>query len=157
MVGVKLAVIFYGTCLQEMDGALYSWQEICDEKILLPPKHSIIFKNKVNIPVPSLLFFSDSATCITSAAASLTTKSSFCSSRITHFHRPRVSDSPIFICGENLEFYFLYAFKEVRELCFHTYTRHMKGIGKPLGKRLAILSTIFSMCEPYLGGRLSLV
>lgn len=108
-------------------------------EILLPPKHSIIFKSNVNIPVPSLLFFSDCATCITSAAASLTTKSSFCSSRITHFHRPRVSDNPIFIYGEKIEFYFLYAFKEVRELCF----QHMKSTGKPLGKRLAIRSEYF--------------
>lgn len=112
-------------------------------EILLPPKHSVIFKSSINIPVPSLLFFSDCATCITSAAASLTTKSSFCSSRITHFHRPRVSDSPIFICGEKLEVYFLHAFKEVRELCFHTWTQHTEGIGKPLGKRLAIWSKYF--------------
>lgn len=87
---------------------------------LLPPKHSITFKCNINIPVSSLLFFSDCATCITSAAASLTTKSSFCSSRITHFHRARVSDSPVFICGEKLKFYFLHAFKEIRELCFHS-------------------------------------
>lgn len=110
---------------------------------LWPPKHSIIFKSNVNVPVPSLLFFSDCATCITSAAASLTTKSSFCSRRITHFHRPRVSDSPVFICGEKLDFYFLYAFKEVRKLCFHTRTQHMKGTGKPLRDRLAIQPKYF--------------
>lgn len=108
-------------------------------EILLPPKNSKIFKSNINVPVPSLLFFSNCATCITSAAASLTTKSSFCSSKITHFHRPRVSDNPIFICGEKLEFYFLDAFKEVRELCF----QRMKSTGKPLRKRLAIRSEYF--------------
>lgn len=73
--------------------------------ILLTPKYQTRYKSKVNIPVPLLLFFSVWATCITSAAASLTARSSFCSRRITHLHIARVSDRPAFMDGQKLEFY----------------------------------------------------
>lgn len=128
-----------------MDHFTLSKKFVVRKEELLFPMYLTIFKREADIPVPLLLFFSDCATCITSAAASLTTKSSFCSSRTTHFHIARVLDSPICsywekqISSSYTHSKKLQSSTPKHKKCSGTLKyQEEKCTGKPLGRQLAI-------------------